>query len=66
MPFPLAGASLPHWRAWIINSVGLDVKGAGGRESATEVAAVSSEETKQLFTVFPEPSHHLLCIEMDL
>ena len=33
----------------IINSVGRDVNGAGGRESPAEAAAVSSEETKQLF-----------------
>lgn len=66
MPFPLAEASLPHRRASIINSGRLDVHVAAGRESPAEVAAVSSEETKQLLTVIPELDHHLLCTEMDL
>lgn len=37
-----------------------------GRESPAEVAAVSSEETKQLFAVIPELSHHLLCSKVAL
>lgn len=50
----------------IVNSVRLDVKRAGGRESPAEAAAVSSEETEQLFAVVPELSHHLLCTEVAL
>lgn len=63
-PFPSAKASLPHWRAFIINSVRLDVKGARGRDSPAEVTAVCSEETKQLLAVIPERSHHLSCTKV--